>query len=307
MRSSSSITAAAALLVCAAWACGEPAVTPDATVFDAGAPDAGPASVCGDGVVGADEQCDDGNDDDTDLCTSECTLTVEEIHDVAIKWWFNRVEELGFEGDACVDLGVAEVEVELELITQPSLRYVRTETCALRQVAFLGVPIGGYRIRVRPLDADGVPKTSAPVAVDEFVGPPRLTIDVDVAPDDWRDDYTGAFFFRLRWGEAAVDCLEAVPPVARHVLLLERDGAPVSLTTDAGDPLDGSAEGPCRSLTEEFPQAALEVPFGAARFTVIGLDEGGAEAYRAAFDTFVGAGVSNPELWFDVVPVTPGG
>ena len=38
---------------------------------DAGS-EGGPVPVCGDGVVDGDEACDDGNDDDTDTCTSLC-------------------------------------------------------------------------------------------------------------------------------------------------------------------------------------------------------------------------------------------
>jgi hypothetical protein len=34
----------------------------------------GPANTCGDGVQGGDEECDDGNDDDTDECVAGCKL-----------------------------------------------------------------------------------------------------------------------------------------------------------------------------------------------------------------------------------------
>ena len=42
------------------------------------------------------------------------------------------------------------------------------------------------------------------------------------------------------------------------------------------------------------------VPFGRAQLTVSGRDSGGTEWFRGTFETFVGAGVSNPVLTFDV-------
>ena len=51
-----------------------PGTTTDATTTDASTTDAstGPAPLCGDSVVNGDEECDDGNADDTDACTSAC-------------------------------------------------------------------------------------------------------------------------------------------------------------------------------------------------------------------------------------------
>ena len=63
--------------------------------------------------------------------------------------------------------------------------------------------------------------------------------------------------------------------------------------------------GDCRSLGEEFPQSALEVPWGPYVFTVVGLDGGGETQFEETFDTFVGAGVSNPEMDFVVDSLTP--
>ncbi|MDO9018361.1 MAG: hypothetical protein Q8S73_10850 [Deltaproteobacteria bacterium] len=51
-----------------------------------------PAGRCGDGVVGPGEACDDGNDDPTDGCTSDCRL------------WVMEPAEMGFEaGEAILD------------------------------------------------------------------------------------------------------------------------------------------------------------------------------------------------------------
>ncbi|MBX7193989.1 MAG: DUF4215 domain-containing protein [Sandaracinaceae bacterium] len=51
---------------------GQDAGAPDAPVFDAGRPDAGPR--CGDGHVDAMEECDDGNHRPNDGCTAGCLL-----------------------------------------------------------------------------------------------------------------------------------------------------------------------------------------------------------------------------------------
>ena len=75
----------------------EPAA-PDATPpLDAGAPDARPA-LCGNGVAEVGEECDDGNDVDDDICADACTLNVDVTVNATIKWWFNRNDDLGFDG-----------------------------------------------------------------------------------------------------------------------------------------------------------------------------------------------------------------
>lgn len=48
---------------------------PDADAPDADAPDQGTPLACGDGVVDADEQCDDGNSSSGDGCEASCELT----------------------------------------------------------------------------------------------------------------------------------------------------------------------------------------------------------------------------------------
>jgi hypothetical protein len=71
-----------------------------------------------------------------------------------------------------------------------------------------------------------------------------------------------------------------------------------------GQKLDGTDPEPCRALTEEFPQTAKELPFGPATLVVEGKDPGGNMKYTKSFDVFVGAGLSNPTLTFDV-PAPP--
>jgi hypothetical protein len=132
---------------------------------------------------------------------------------------------------------------------------------------------------------------------------PGVRVELQVTPDLWVRDYLGTFFFRTLWG--GDDCAAAFPPVVQHRLTLTQNGVPVSVTTENGDPLDGSAPGPCQPFADEFPQSALTVPFGLASFTVEGLDSGGTAQFRETFETFVGAGISNPELHFDVNSLAP--
>ena len=42
------------------------------------------------------------------------------------------------------------------------------------------------------------------------------------------------------------------------------------------------------------------VPFGPATFLVQGFDTTGTNSFRTSFETFVGAGINNPTLTFDV-------
>jgi len=289
-------------LATGALACGsgDPA-PPDATApSDAGDPDAHRA-ICGDRIAELGEECDDGNDVDDDVCSNACALNVAARVNATVKWWFNRNDDLGFEGDACVDLDVARVEVELEYFPQPSVAYVSSDECAFRQVTFVGVPAGGYAIRVRPLDADGDLLITSEVQVGTAFSEQQSIQDIDIGYERWTRSYAGSFFFRVGWGDASADCTTAAPPVAQQQLLLEQGGVALMQMTSNGDALDGSLPSPCRPLTDELPQFAADVPWGPAQLTISGLDGEGIEVYRSSFDTFVGAGLSNPELLFDVV------
>ena len=58
---------------------------------------------------------------------------------------------------------------------------------------------------------------------------------------------------------------------------------------------------PVRDAFEEnFPQSATGVPFGPAQLTIVGRDAANAVLYTHVFDTFVGAGITNPTITYDV-------
>jgi cysteine-rich repeat protein len=254
------------------------------------------AGYCGDGKVDPGEECDDGNDDQTDFCRECRTFLPAQL---TIKWEFNKNEAPMFTGDSCLDLRVSTVEVE---VTGPVTRS-SSETCSLRQVVFTDLPAGTYVVRVTPRNAGDESLVTAPIEATVPYNGQDLIHEVVVPYDAWSGTYDGTFYFRVLW--AGADCSAAAPPVAAHRLLLEAGGAPVSVLTDDGDALDGSATGACRTIAEDFPQSAQAVPWGPATFTITGYDSGGTPQFEETFDTFVGAGPNNPEYEFDVNSLTP--
>lgn len=256
------------------------------------------APYCGDGELNQGEECDDGNEDDTDFCLASCKA--RQLSSLTLKWDFNSDEDLGFTGDACIDMRARRVQVELLGGPEPLMM---DETCSFKQVVFVDIPAGTYTAKLTVVDRDDIPLT----AVDpgrEIVFPGGSTTEsLRIAPEDWLQSYLGTFFFRVGW--AGADCGTAVPAVVQQNLTLVAGGQVFSGFTTDGATMDGSVDSGCQPLTEEFPQSALDVPFGAATFTIEGIDEGGQTVYESVFDTFVGAGVNNPELIFDVDLSTP--
>lgn len=255
------------------------------------------AAFCGDGQPDPGEECDDGNEDQTDFCR-ECRTFLPST--LTIKWEFNRNESPPiFPGDSCIDMGVSSVAVE---IVGPVTRS-ESESCSLRQVVFSDLPAGSYVARLTPRDSGEESRVAAPIEVTVPFTGQTLVHEVTVPYEAWTGDYTGTFYYRVLWGGA--DCSAAAPPVAEHRFLLEAGGGPVAVVTDDGDALDGSATGPCRPFIEDFPQSAQSVPWGPATFTITGYDSGGTAQFEESFDTFVGAGPNNPEYEFDVNSLTP--
>jgi hypothetical protein len=88
--------------------------------------------------------------------------------------------------------------------------------------------------------------------------------------------------------------------IKNQQLTLLINDVPQNITTDDGQMLNGSDKKPCKMLSDNFPQAALNVPFGPATFIVEGYDDTDSMSFSKQFDTFVGAGITNPTLTFDV-------
>lgn len=258
----------------------------------------GDAPFCGDGTLDPGEECDDGNSDDTDFCFSTCNA--RQLSSLTVKWEFNRDAGPDFTGDSCIDLNASQVEVTLTGGPEP---VVAIENCSFRQVVFFDIPTADYDIELRVLGAQEQELTKDPVlAAFAFPGG-TATTEVVVAPEAWKRSYLGTFFFRIAWDGA--DCALAEPAVVEQRLTLVAGNETFAGTTTSGAAMDGTSPSSCVSLDEQFPQSALDVPFGAATLTVEGLDAVGTAVFTEVFDTFVGAGINNPELIFDVDLIAP--
>lgn len=161
---------------------------------------------------------------------------------------------------------------------------------------FQDLPAGTYHAAIDVKAPTGASLLTEPYLVD-FVGTGATqTVDTVVPYTQWTTAYTGTFFFRLTFDGGS--CELATPPVVTQNLRLRIGGVLYDGVTDTNQPLDGSGPQACRSSDDEFPQSALAVPFGPATLQVDGIDEFGAIAFTETFDTFVGAGISNPTLEF---------
>lgn len=243
---------------------------------------------CGDGVVQQPEQCDDGNADDEDFCRA-CVVYLPPR--TVVKWRFNADAADGFNQDGCVDTGTSTVRVELAGPTSAAADGM----CSQFQVAFEELPAGTYTASVTPLDSAGEPLVHAPVEAELAVAAAGGDHTINVPPEAWIGPYTGTFFFAVSW--EGMGC--TVGMVDQQRLTLRVGGVVVTQLTEDGQRLDGTMPGACIEPDRPTPQAALAVPFGPATIEVVGLRAGIVD-YRGTFETFVGAGPSNPTLVYDV-------
>jgi hypothetical protein len=256
----------------------------------------GDSALCGNGEVDFGEQCDDGNHDDTDYCRA-CQVYLPPR--TTVKWRFNAGVVDGFGQDACIDLGVTTVRVELE----GAVSVTAEERCSVYQAVFDQLPPGPYLARVTPLDADGrsLIRDQPRPQISAATGDTEHTLHVP--PEAWIGPYTGTFYFTVRWDGQDCDPAE----VARQRIRLVVNGEVVTRQTGDGVRLDGTAPGPCVPPGRPQPQSALEVPFGRATIEIYGVSGRGDEPYIGTFDTFVGAGPSNPTFDFDVPSIYDAG
>ena len=235
---------------------------------------------CGNGVQEGDEQCDDGNSDQSDFCRS---CIVYSPPRTTVTWDFNKYPDRGFSGDSCNDTGVATVQVDLAGQASQSV----TTECSKRQVVFFDLVPGPYTVSVTPLASNGVSKVKAPVTVPVMAQANNIQVDVNVPFEAWNQTYTGLFLFRVRWGMQT--CSQAVPPVVTQTLRLLVGGQAVATLTDSGQKVDGTDDKPCREFTEERPQSVADLPFGPATIEIVGKDSVGVEKFRKTFASRVRA------------------
>jgi cysteine-rich repeat protein len=253
-------------------------------------------AVCGNGVAEPGEQCDDGNTDENDACRSCISFLPPKT---TIRWAFNAEAAPGFTTDGCIDVDSTRVRVDL---TGP-MNVSKDGPCPDRQVVFDDLPPGQYTAQVTPLDVASQSLVSAPASISFMASAEPNTNEqhtVVVPPEAWSRPMTGTFFFLLRWG--GMPCPAAAPPVAEQTVTLRIGGVPVTRSTTSTPMyrLDGSQPVPCVMSTQGMAEASTMMPFGHAQIEVVGKDSGGATTFRGMFDTFVGAGGSNPILTFDV-------
>jgi hypothetical protein len=234
---------------------------------------------------GGDPQCANNN----------CTLPSNTV----VKFTFDAYPQWQFPMDSCVDFGATKVQVDATDGAGSAVTAV--VDCGESQATFMGLEPGDYAISVTPLDAGGNSLVNAPAAGSATsMGPGTTsTSTVNVTWDQWTGSHTGTFLFRVSWGGKT--CAMATPPVVTQVLKLEVQGQVVSMKTDqAMQKLDGTDPASCYPLEASFPDDAKNVPFGPAKLTVIGKDQNDDVTFTHAFDTFVGAGISNPTITYDV-------
>ncbi|MEO6776418.1 MAG: hypothetical protein ABI467_25970 [Kofleriaceae bacterium] len=237
-----------------------------------------------------------GGDDGMQVCGADhCGLQGHTV----VKWTFDAYPEWMFPMDSCVDFGV--VKVRVDAVDALGKTVTKTDDCGAAQVTFDGLAEGQpYTMVVEPEDLDLNPLVGAPTTTTVNAGAYQAdtSVTANVPWTSWIVTFTGTFLFRLSW--ATQGC--ATAGVVTQNLTLSVNGAVVAAVADNGQRLDGTDPEPCYDLMENFPQSATGVPFGPATLQVDGFDGSATPAliYTKTFDTFVGAGITNPTLTFDV-------
>jgi hypothetical protein len=236
-----------------------------------------------------------GTDDTNNPCpTGDCTLAPR----TTVKWTFNAMPERGFPMDSCTDFAVARVSVDL--VDGNGVVTNATDNCGNGQVVFSDLAPGDYSVVMTPLDSAGnsllVSSVVASVTAGD-VGDNR-EVTVNVPWDSWLGaaDATGTFLFRISWG--GMSCESTI--VKNQTVKLTVGGVVQNLTTDDGQMLNGADKKPCKKLSDNFPQSALGAEFGPAQLEIKGYDATDNMMFGKTFETFVGAGITNPTLTFDV-------
>lgn len=242
--------------------------------------------------------CGGGNDKPVDALICEATNCGLQGHTV-VKWTFDAYPEWLFPMDSCVDFNVFKVKVDA--VAADSTVVSQTEDCGAAQSTFDGLVEGApYTINVTPLDFDGNPVVSAAATGTVMGGAFQAgtSVSVNVPYTSWIGTFTGTYLFRLSW--AGQGCVAA--GVVTQNVTLTVNGTVVTQTADNGQKLDGTDPKPCYDIGQAFPQSATMVPFGPATLKVDGYNSGSTTVpvFSKTIDTFVGAGITNPTITYDV-------
>ena len=241
-----------------------------------------------------------GGSDGQQMCGADhCGLQGHTI----VKWTFDAYPDWMFPMDSCVDFSALKVRVDAQAADTSVV--TKIDDCGVAQVTFDGLPEGEpYTMFVEPEDGAGNPLVTYPttVMVDAGAYQADTTVTANVPWTSWIGSFTGTFLFRLSW--AGQGCSAA--GVVTQNVTLSVNGTPVSAVADNGQKLDGTDPKPCYDIMQNFPQSATGVPFGPATVKVDGYDGSATPVliYSKTFDTFVGAGITNPTITFDVPAAT---
>lgn len=235
-----------------------------------------------------------GTTEDPCSTGADCTVATRTI----VKWTFNAMPERGFMMDSCVDFKVSKVAVDM--VDASGYATSGVEMCGNGQSVFQDLAPGDYTVYLMPLASDDTPLLVAPATgtVSASEGENR-DITVNVPWDQWLGGpFTGTFLFRISWG--GLSCEAANPEIKSQTVKLTVDGAVQAIATDDGQMLNGADKKPCKRLSDNFPQSALGAAFGPATLEIQGYDATDNVSFAKSFETFVGAGITNPTLTFDV-------
>jgi hypothetical protein len=235
---------------------------------------------------------------DDDACSNACRQ--RDTRDAQLIWTMIANEVPGFD-ESCT--GVAADRVKL-VITGPTPLTLDRD-CNEGQFIQTVLEAGHYSVVGTLFDSSGAALTRG-MAKAEFDMPASpsgtpVQVNIDFPFADFiRTDYTGSWIYRFAW-DGATTCASALPPVVKRTVRLERGGVPLAGTD--GVSLDGMVAGDCTDPSSA-PQV-LGVPWGPADLTIVGLDAASMPQFRETFHTFVGAGIFNPILTYDVDSLRP--
>ncbi|HET9988915.1 MAG TPA: hypothetical protein VFQ65_10345 [Kofleriaceae bacterium] len=216
-----------------------------------------------------------------------------------VKWTFDAYPNWMFPMDSCVDFGVLKVRVDAQAADGSVVTQI--EDCGAAQSTFDGLAENQpYTVFVEPEDIALAPLVTYPATATVNAGAYQAdtSVTANVPWTSWIGTFTGTFLFRLSW--ATQGC--AAAGVVTQNVTLSVNGTVVPAVADNGQRLDGTDPKPCYDIMQQFPQSATGVPFGPATLKVDGYDGSATPVliYSQTFNTFVGAGITNPTITFDV-------
>jgi len=255
-------------------------------------------AVCGDGVAEGGEACDDGNNRDDDRCSNSCK--VQQSRSAQIIWTMVAQNVPGF-SETCTGVSASKIKLEITGAQPMDLDI----DCNYSQYMLNDLEPGDYAVKATLFSASGQALTkgqsmaSFTIAQVPSGTPVQATINFPFG-DFVRTDYVGDWFYGISWAGAA-SCSTAIPAVTQTSLRLERDGQPIISAT--GVTIDGLTPTAC--FEGEHAPAINKLPWGPAELTIVGLDASGTPQFRESFPTFIGAGITNPSLAYDVNSLAP--